>query len=100
MSEREPCVSVGYTGREVHHKNRECWEIYWLPKGYGPTHEDRQVCTVYFESSDDERHGLAKGKRPPIVEAVCDAVEEFMRQHGDDAAGFLMLDRTPPTTAA
>lgn len=85
---REPCCSVGYGGDYeicAHGLESGCkrpWHISWLPKGYGPTRDDFIICLVAVPPGDDwSRYGLAKGKRPPIIEAICVAIEDQMRAH-------------------
>jgi hypothetical protein len=73
---RSPCCSVGYGG-----ENPDLtWHIHWLPKGYAITAADRFVC-AFAEPEDGswEGYGLAAGKRPPLIEAVCAAIETFYR---------------------
>lgn len=72
---REPCCSVGLSG-ESRFPRGVTWYVTWLPKGYAPTFEDRMVCAfpAPLDGSWDDC-SLSKGKRPPIIEAVCAAIE-------------------------
>lgn len=64
------------------------WEIVWLPKGYAPTPDDKPICA--FPNPTDgswDEYGLGKGRRPPIIEAVCELVEQLMRNSTDPPGG-------------
>lgn len=83
-SVRKGCVAVGYGG-EV---GAAPWHVMWLPKGYAVTAGDRMVC--YFaepQNSWSKSYGLKEGHRPPLIEAVCKAIEQFMAEHPDHEIG-------------
>jgi len=75
--------------------------LHWLPKGYAPTYEDR-LLGVFFdtegkwsdcglrmpEDCDDEKHPL-----PRLLQVVKTAIENHLREHPEDAAGHLELER-------
>lgn len=76
---REPCVSFGLSGCK-------------LPKGYGPTKEDR-LLGVFFDTDGSwsfEKFGLG-GERPlpPLLQAIKKAIEDHLREHPEDAGGHL-----------
>ncbi len=55
------------------------WHIAWLPKGYGPTHGDYIICLVAKPPDEDwSNFRLRRGKRPPLIEAICEAIEKHM----------------------
>ncbi len=83
---REACCTVGFGGDyriAAHGLEPGChhpWHITWLPKGYGPTREDYVICLVAQPPNEDwEQYGLSKGKRPPLIEAICAAIETHMK---------------------
>jgi hypothetical protein len=83
---REACCSVGLGGPyEIATSGlepgcRHPWHISWLPKGYAPTPDDFIVCLIAEPPGEDwSEYGLSRGLRPPLVEAVCAAIEAAMR---------------------
>lgn len=78
---RGPCCSVGYGGDYPNLR----WRVAWLPKGYAITAEDRFVCG-FADPGDGswDEYGLSAGKRPPLIEAVCAAIETFYRLNPDE----------------
>jgi hypothetical protein len=82
----EPCCSVGTGGAyriAAHGLEPGCdspWHISWLPKGYAPTHDDYVICLVARPPDEDwSECGLSEGNRPPLVQAICNAIEAHMR---------------------
>lgn len=83
---RGACCSVGYGGPyEIAKYGLEpgCkhpYHISWLPNGYAPTHDDYIICLVACPPKENWDHfGLAKGERPPLIEAICSAIEKHAR---------------------
>ena len=65
---------------------RHPWHISWLPKGFAPTREDFIICLVAEPPGEDwSDYGLARGERPPLVEAICSAIEAL--QSGEKGGG-------------
>lgn len=89
---REACVSVGYTGCEKngHIPGGPIWVIEWLPRGYAPTKEDRKLAVFFDTDGAWEGYGLG-GKRPlpPLLQAVKETIESYLREHPEAAAGHL-----------
>lgn len=88
---REPCISVGFTGTPgdgAHIKPSSIYTFDWLPKGYGPSMEDRTIC-VLFDSEDRMESRLGVGERHPLVEAIARAIETHLKNNPADAVGFL-----------
>lgn len=55
---------------------RHPWHITWLPHGYAPTADDFVVCVVAEPPGADwSEYGLSAGIRPPLIEAICSAIE-------------------------
>lgn len=55
------------------------WHISWLPKGYAPTRDDFVICLVAEPPGGNwDQYGLARGERPPMIEAICTVIEEQM----------------------
>ena len=82
MSEKTGCVSVGFTGTPGdggHIKPSGMYTFHWLPKGYGPSMEDRMMC-VLFDGDRDLESRLGKGERHPLIEKIATAIEEYMRE--------------------
>lgn len=77
-SGRSPCCTVSYSGAD-HFPKGITWYITWLPKGYAPTKEDELVCAVPDKGNWDS-FGLREGEHPPLIQAICAAVEKFMIQ--------------------
>lgn len=91
---REPCCTVGLTSYEKqgHIPGGLIWTVTWLPKGFGPSMQDRLICT-FFDTEGrwpTERFGLQMETRPPLIRAVCDAIEKHLREHPEDIAGHLV----------
>lgn len=80
------CCSVGFTGTPGdggYIKPSNIWTVSWLPKGYGPSLEDRQVCVIF-----DSEGTLAEGKRDhPLVDDIARTVERFFRRRPDKITG-------------
>lgn len=93
MSDREPCVSIGYTGckKDGHIPGGPIWVMTWAPKGYLPTREDRKLA-VFFDTDHawGDDYGLG-GERPlpPLLRVVKEAIEKHLREHPEDVAGHL-----------
>lgn len=85
QNEPTACCSVGIGGPysiAVHGLEPGChvpWHITWLPNGYAPTPDDYVVCLVAQPPGEDwSRYSLSRGERPPLIEAVCAAIEKHM----------------------
>jgi hypothetical protein len=82
---RTACCSVGLGGPyEIpesgdDHGCKYPWHICWLPKGYAVTPNDYVICLVAEPPDEDwEKFGLGKGSRPPLIEAICKTIENYM----------------------
>ena len=79
------CVTIGY-GVASHMPKGGTWHFIWLPKGYGPTVDDKFLCALHDFDSTSHKHGFSKGERHPLVEAIAKVIEEYMisleRKHG------------------
>lgn len=87
---REPCCTVGFTGTPGdggHIKPSSMYTFTWLPKGYGPSMEDRTVCAV-FDPNGTLESRLRRGERHPLIEAIAAAIENHMKENPGDL-GFL-----------
>lgn len=97
---REPCCSVGFTGTPgdgEHIRASAMYTFTWLPKGYGPSMEDRgavqdstedrMVC-VLFDPDGRLESKPSKGERHPLVEAIATAIEGHLKDHPEDAVGW------------
>lgn len=59
------------------------WHILWLPKGYAPTHNDYCICLIAKPPDEDwSEFGVKRGKRPPLIDAICEAIEKHMKNRG------------------
>lgn len=99
---REACLSIGLSGcaKSEHIPGGPIWMLEWLPKGYGPTKEDR-LLGVFFDTDNrwsgfglsatltDEDHYEGKRLMPPLLRVVKEAIEKHLREHPEDAAGHL-----------
>lgn len=74
---RKPCCTVSYSGSD-HFPKGITWYVTWLPKGYAPTNEDQLVCA--FPDQGWDEYGLGEGKRPPLIQAVVEAIEKYYSQ--------------------
>lgn len=76
-STRDPCCSVGFSGSD-HFPRGVTWYVWWLPRGYATTPEDRILCA--FPDQGWNEYGLGgQLPRPPLIEAVCKRIEQFMK---------------------
>jgi hypothetical protein len=92
MTDRKPCCSVGWGGDfRIPPSGLEpgCdrpYHITWLPHGYGPTHDDYVAAVVALPAGCDvDEWGFSKGKRHPLIEAICEAIETHMASETTDA---------------
>lgn len=87
---REPCCTVGYTGCEKngHIPGGPLWTVEWLPKGYAVTLEDRLICT-FFDTDHLWDGKFGPKSPPPLIKAVCKAIEDHLREYPEDVAGHL-----------
>lgn len=85
---REAKVSFGYTwcDKSGHIPGGPIHVMTWLPKGYGPTEEDR-LLAVFFDT--DGRWGGIGKELPPLLRVVKKAVEDYLRDHPEEVAGHL-----------
>jgi hypothetical protein len=58
------------------------WLIEWLPKGYGPTPNDKLVCVFPDQGWRELGHHVKEGGLPPLIEAVVKVIEDYMLTHG------------------
>ncbi len=86
MDQKDGCCAVGIGGPyEIANCGLEpgCkypWHIIWLPNGYGITPDDYCICLVAKPPGEDwSQFSLEKGRRPPLIEAICEAVEKQMK---------------------
>jgi len=90
---KEGCISVGttFTSGEGHIPRGAIYLLDWLPKGYGPSLEDRRICVIFDDKfgDDDREDGL-----PKLVLAVKATVEKHLRENPDDLFGpIIYLNR-------
>ena len=95
---REACVSISYSrcDKNGHIPGGPIWMLHWLPKGYGPSQNDK-LLGVFFDTGgewdgcglrmpkdcDDEKpHPL-----PPLLQVVKVAIEKFVRENPDALLG-------------
>ncbi len=58
---------------------RRPWHIVWLPKGYAPTRDDYCICLVAKPPDEDwSESGVGEGNLPPLIEAICKAIDDHM----------------------
>lgn len=100
---KQPCCAVSYTwcNKNGHIPGGPLWMVTWLPRGYDvvgslawiyepstPSLADRLICTFFdTEHAWDE---FCPKNPPPLIKAVCKAIEDHLRDHPDDVAGHLV----------
>lgn len=89
---REPCCTVGCAicEKNGHIPGGPLWIIEWLPKGYGPSLEDRLICTFFDTEHCWDWDEFGPKSPPPLIKAVCRAIEKHLREHPEDIAGHLV----------
>lgn len=65
------------------------WAVQWLPKGYAVTLEDRLIC-AFFDTELLWGKEFGPTNPPPLIKAVCKAIEDHLREHPEDVAGHLV----------
>lgn len=78
MYKREGCIAVTLSSDAILPKGPIIY-LEWLPKGYGPTPDDKIICAFPYV---EERHGackLGEGKRPPDIELVAEVLTKYFR---------------------
>lgn len=93
---RTPKISIGYTGTPGDNGHIHASSMYtftWLPKGYGPSMEDRTIC-VLFDKNAKLKHPLPSGEPHPLLDAIAKVIENYLNDHpelanGHKAIGFL-----------
>lgn len=82
---REPCCAVGTGGPFVIPPSglepgcRHPWHISWLPKGFATTPEDYIIAVIAEPAGEDwSIYGFGRGERPPLIEAICAAIESTL----------------------
>ncbi len=75
MLSREPKCSVGYGGDPI-----TGWRLTWLPKGYGPTPEDRLVCVVADPVGEEWHDGYTFNDPHPLIAVIRDAITAYYTQ--------------------
>lgn len=83
----EVCCTVGYTWCKPngHIPGGPLWMVEWLPNGYGPSMDDRLICT--FFDTEGRWDGYGVKEPPPLIAAVKKAIEDHLRAHPEDMAG-------------
>lgn len=89
---RQGCLSVGYTGCEKsgHIPGGPMWAVYWLPKGYGLSMQDRLVCAFFDTGNRWDEHNVDRDRLPPLIRVACEAMEAHLRDHPEDLAGHML----------
>ena len=84
---QEPCCTVGYSicEKNGHIPGGPLWTVEWLPKGYAVSLEDRLICTFFDTGCLWDEFGPKNP--PPLIKAVCRAIENHLREHSEDIAG-------------
>ena len=79
---REPCCTVSLSGSD-HFPKGTTWYVEWLPKGYGPSNEDRLICAFPDPGGAwcEAGYGLSEERRPPLIAAVVKAINEHLAVH-------------------
>lgn len=100
MTIHKPCVSIGLTGTpgDGGHKPSLIYTFDWLPKGYGPSLEDRQVC-VLFDPDNTLKSKLGRGERHPLIEAIAAAIEKHLT-HAQELPGTPHYEQTNDVSSA
>jgi hypothetical protein len=99
-NKRRACISVGFSGCEKngHIPAGPIWLLEWLPKGYGPTYEDRLLAVFFDTDGKWDRDGLRMPEEcdeekprplPGLLQVVVKAIEDHLREHPEDAAGHI-----------
>lgn len=89
MSPKEGCITVGYTGTPGdggHIHQSGMYVFTWLPKGYGPSMEDRTICAL-FDENYKLKHPRPDGTDHPLIGAIAKVIEDYMRVHQEAATG-------------
>src|SRR5690349_2599615 len=97
---REPSVSFGFSWTEKvgHIPGGPIWMLHWLPKGYGPTEQDRLLAVFFDTDNQWDGCGLRMPDQcdeekptplPRLLQVVKTAIEDHLRRHPEDAAGHL-----------
>ena len=73
----EPCHTVART-RSENFPYGAIWTITYLPKGYGPSREDRFVC-AFAHRYEWGCFGICEGQRPPEIDVVVKALDDYAR---------------------
>lgn len=92
-----PVCSVGFTGTPGdggHIKPSAMYTFTWLPKGYGPSMEDRTIC-VLFDPHMVLEGELSKGMRHPLIESIAHAIETYLKEH-PEPLGFKENQKNRP----
>ena len=74
---RKSVVSVGY-GSASYLGSRGAWHFTWLPKGYGPSEDQIEMCLLVDFDGSSEKYSLGKENRHPLVAAIAKAIEDYM----------------------
>lgn len=86
---KDPCISIGYTGTPGdggHIHKSGMFTFTWLPKGYGPSMEDRTIC-VLFDENGKLKHPLPNGEPHPLLAAIAKTIEDYLRTHRELSSG-------------
>jgi len=83
-------ASFGYSwcDKSGHIPGGPIWMLSWLPKGYAPTREDRLLAVFFDTDGSWDEAGLGdSAPLPPLLAVVQKAVQEYLRDNPDEAAG-------------
>ena len=98
---REPCISIGFSWTEKNGRipAGPIWTVNWLPKGYGPTKDERLLAVFLDTEGKWNGHGLRMPEDcddekpsplPRLLQVIKVALETHLREHPEDLAGHLV----------
>ena len=69
------------------------WLLTWLPSGYGPTKKDKLLFSYFDTDGKFDNFSVRDGQRPPIIDAVCAAIEKHIDEHPDWEIGGHLISK-------